>query len=101
MFTVEDKLKVLRAGDVLTDAGPFRRGQSWPMFPLLCGTSGLEERRGGDGWLKREGVDLFPSGRRASGGIRFWAYKEEGEEVMWPAPYHSTISLIATLRIHR
>lgn len=48
LFTVDVKLRVLRAGDVFTDAGPFLRGQSPPGFPLLCCTSGLEERRVGD-----------------------------------------------------
>lgn len=71
-FAVDARLKVLRAGDVLTEAGPFLLAQS-PLALALCGTKGLEQRLGGEGWLRREGVDLFPSARSVRGGLRFCA----------------------------
>jgi hypothetical protein len=84
-FAVDAKLNVLRAGDVLTEAGPIRLPHSLPMFPL-CMANGLEQRLGGEGWPNSDGVDLFPSGR-SIGGIRLCAYKEDGEDVLCPGPY--------------
>ena len=70
-FTVEAKLKVLRAGEVFPDVDPFLRAQSWAITPLLWRRPGLGDRRGGEVWLRREGVDLFASCRRDKGGLRF------------------------------
>jgi hypothetical protein len=70
-FTVEARLRILRAGDVFPDAVAFLRCQSFPEHPFCRGTSGLDDLRGGDGWLKSDGVDLFASCRKDNGGLRF------------------------------
>jgi hypothetical protein len=64
---------VLRAGEVFPEAVPFLRVQSLGGFPLLCRRPGLGDRRGGEGWLRREGVDLFASCLSDKGGFRLWA----------------------------
>lgn len=88
-FTVDTRLKVLRAGEVFPESGAGLRAQSPSWFSKLCRGFGLGERRGGDCWLKSEGVDLLASLRRdkGPGGLRFSAYKDPREEVLFPGPY--------------
>lgn len=73
MLFVDARLNALRAGDELTDAGPFLRYQSLPGGPLLRSVWGVEDRRGGEGWLRSEEVDLLPSERSGKGGLRLSA----------------------------
>ncbi len=47
-FTVEARLKVLRAGEVFPDVEPILRVHSLAKFPLLCRKAGLGNLRGGD-----------------------------------------------------
>lgn len=72
-LTVDARLRVLRAGDVFPDVVTFLRCQSFAETPFGRGTRGLDDRLGGEGWDRREGVDLFPSGRKDSGGLRLCA----------------------------
>ncbi len=48
-FTVDARLKVLRAGEVIPYVESILRVHSLARFPLLCRRPELRDRRGGDG----------------------------------------------------